>query len=51
MLNLLDLIQLQDLGNPFFASDKITLGAYSLNVLAENVEINWDIVDSREDVG
>lgn len=51
MLDLLDLIQLQDLGNPFFAGDKITLGAYSLNVLAEDVEIDWDIVNSWEDVG
>lgn len=50
MLNLLNLIELKNFGNPFVSDDKILFGADILDVFAESVEVDWDIVLAGEDI-
>lgn len=50
MLNLLNLIELKNFGNPFFPDNKILLGADIMDVFAESIKVDWDIVLTREDI-
>ena len=51
MLNVLDLIELNDLGQPSFIGDQVTLCTNGENVLLELVEVDGNVLDAREDVG
>jgi hypothetical protein len=51
MLNLLDLIQLENLGNPLLASDQTLLRTDGENLLLQSLEVHWEVVHTREDIG
>jgi hypothetical protein len=51
MLDLLDLIKLQDLGNPFFAWEKLLLSADLQDLFTKGMKVDWEVVNTREDIG
>ena len=50
MLDLLDLIKLQNLGNPFVACDKLPLGADLQYLFTKGMQVDWEVVNTREDI-
>jgi hypothetical protein len=51
VLDLLDLVELEELGDPAFAIHKATLLAHFHDLLLQRVEIYGFVVHAREDIG
>jgi hypothetical protein len=51
VLDLLNLIELKNLGNPSFSIDKATFRANLENLLAQSIEVDRDIISAGEDIG
>jgi len=51
VLDLLDLIELKNLGNPSFAINKATFCADLENLLAQSIEVDRNIIGTGEDIG
>ena len=51
VLNHVDLVELDDLVDPKLSHDEMSFGADLRDLLLESVEVDGDVVDSREDVG
>jgi hypothetical protein len=47
----LDLVELDDLSNPSFVGDEVSFSADGHDVFFQLVEVDGDVVDSREDIG
>jgi len=51
MLNLLDLVELENLRDPSFASNEILLGTDLEDLFAKGVKVDREVVDTRENIG
>ena len=51
MLNVLNLVQLNHLSKPSFVRNEMSLCTDSCDMLFELVEVDGNVIDSREDIG